>query len=214
MAHDPLAQARGTCVQAPTTNLSSNDPWRDTESPQAPETSRRLLECEKPRGAEGDPGKQRETDCWGRWHKKPDTTTKAEPDLRTGPARTRKTSSQDLDTQTRETGRTPTRHPDHARSGNAGACQTGPRTRMGSEVCTPQLWIQTRTLMPRRHRTNIRCHQQTTPICAARRYGQLVRQDKSSRASGQDQHQPPLRPTYQGVAQSGGGRPGHFYANR
>src|SRR5215510_6732491 len=112
MAHDPLAPARGTCVQAPTTNLSSNDPWRDTESPQAPETSRRVLEGEKPRGAEGDPGKQREKDCWGRWHKKPDTTTKAATDLRTGPARTRKTRSRDVDTQTRETGRTPTRHPD------------------------------------------------------------------------------------------------------
>src|SRR6266446_5453365 len=75
MEHDPLAQARGACVQAPTTNLSSNDPWRDTESPQAPETSRRVLECEKPRGAEGDPGKHREKDCRGRWRKKPDTTT-------------------------------------------------------------------------------------------------------------------------------------------
>src|SRR6266436_9874926 len=123
MEHDPLAQARGACVQAPTTNLSSNDPWRDTESPQAPETSRRVLECEKPRGAEGDPGKHREKDCRGRWRKKPDTTTTAETDLRNGPARTRKTSAQDVDTQPRETGRTPTRHPDHARSGNAGACQ-------------------------------------------------------------------------------------------
>src|SRR6266699_2167503 len=112
MAHDPLAQARGACVQAPTTNLSSNDPWRDTESPQAPETSRRVLECEKPRGAEGDPGKQREKDGRGRWRKKPDTPTKAATDLRTGPARTRKTSAQDLDTQTRETGRTPTRDAD------------------------------------------------------------------------------------------------------
>jgi len=169
MAHDPLAQARGAWVQAPTTNLSSNDPWRDPESPQAPDTSRRVLECEKPRGAEGAPGKHREQDCRGRWRQKPDTTTKAATALRNGPARTRKTSAQDLDTQTRETGSTPTRHPDHARSGHAGACQTGPRTSMGSEVCTPPLWMQTRTLMPRRHRTPMRWHQQTTPICAGRR---------------------------------------------
>src|SRR6266436_1141127 len=114
MEHHPLAQARGERVQAPTTNLSSNDPWRDPESPQAPETSRRVLECEKPRGAEGDTGKHREKDRRGRWRTKPDTTTKAATDLRNGPARTRKTSAQDLDTQTRETGRTPTWHPGHA----------------------------------------------------------------------------------------------------
>ena len=68
----------------------------------------------KPSGAQGDTGKHREKDCRGRWRKKPDPTTKAETDLRNGPARTRKTSAQDLDTQTRETGRTPTWHPGHA----------------------------------------------------------------------------------------------------
>ena len=68
--------------------------------------------------------------------------------------------------------------------------------------------------MPRRHRTHIRCHQQTTPICAGRRYRQLLRQDKPSSAPGQDTHQPTLRSTSKGVAQSGGGRQRHFYANR
>ena len=114
MEHDPLAQAGGESVQAPTTNLSSNDPWRDTESPQTPETSRHVLECEKPSDAEGDPGKQGEKDRRGRRRKKPDTTTKAATDPRAGPAYTRKTSTPGMDTQTRESGRTPTRHPGHA----------------------------------------------------------------------------------------------------
>src|SRR2546425_12032758 len=55
----PLAHARGESIQAPTTNLSSNDPWRDPESPQTPETSRHVLERKKPSGAQGDTGKHR-----------------------------------------------------------------------------------------------------------------------------------------------------------
>src|SRR4030095_3128750 len=43
---------------------------------------------------------------------------------------------------------------------------------------------------------------------------QLLRQDKPSSAPGQDTHQPTLRSTSKGVAQSGGGRQRHFYANR
>src|SRR6266496_6743599 len=59
MEGHPLAHARGESMQAPTTNLSSNDPWRDPESPQTPETSRHVLERKKPRGAQGDPGQPR-----------------------------------------------------------------------------------------------------------------------------------------------------------
>jgi hypothetical protein len=169
MAHAPLAPARGAGGHAPTTHLASHDPWRDPESPPAPATSRRVLECDKPRGAAGAPGQHRETDGRGRWRQKPDTPPKAAPDLRTGPARTRTTSAQDVETHTRDTGRPPPRHPDHARAGNAGAWPTGPRTSMGSEVCTPQLWLQTRTLRPRRQRTPLRGHQHTTPLGAGRR---------------------------------------------
>src|SRR6266568_4383872 len=111
MEGHPLAHARGESMQAPTTNLSSNDPWRDPESPQTPETSRHVLE-----------------------RKKPHTATKTAPDLAHGPAYTRKTGTQSLDRQIRQTGTTPPRHPDHAGSGNAGACQTGIRTSMGSAV--------------------------------------------------------------------------------
>src|SRR5216683_3137159 len=39
MEDHALAQDRGERLQAPTTNLSSNEPWRDPESPQPPETS-------------------------------------------------------------------------------------------------------------------------------------------------------------------------------
>src|SRR2546427_12214179 len=130
----PLARARGESIQAPTTNLSSNDPWRYPESPQTPETSRHALERKKPRGAQSDTGKQREKDSRGGRRTKPDTAPKTATDLGHGPAYTRKTGTQSLDRQTRQTAQTPPRHPDHARSGNAGACQTGIRTRMGSEV--------------------------------------------------------------------------------
>src|SRR5438128_804281 len=57
MERHPLAEARGESVQAPTTNLPSNDPWRDEESPQTPKTPRLVLECEKPRSAQGHAGK-------------------------------------------------------------------------------------------------------------------------------------------------------------
>src|SRR6266567_3510576 len=134
MEGHPLAHARGESMQAPTTNLSSNDPWRDPESPQTPETSRHVLERKKPRGAQGDPGQPREKDRRGGRRKKPDTATKTAPDLAHGPAYTRKTGTQSLDRQIRQTGTTPPRHPDHAGSGNAGACQTGIRTSMGSAV--------------------------------------------------------------------------------
>src|SRR5262252_6382897 len=101
-------------VQAPTTNLPSNDPWRDEESPQTPETPRLVLECEKPRSAKGNAGKQREKDSRSRWRKKPDATTKTETHLHPGPTRTRKPSTPDLDTQAWQTGKTPARHPHHA----------------------------------------------------------------------------------------------------
>src|SRR5713101_8835397 len=173
MEDHALAQDRGESLQAPTTNLSSNDPWRDPESPQPPETSRRVLECKKPCGAQGDPGKQGKKDRRGRRGQKPDPATTAATDLSNGPARTRETSAQDLDTQTRQTGRTPTRHSDHARPGSTRACQTGPRTRMGSQVCTTQLWIQTRTLMSRGDRTDMRNHQAHPALCARCRHRQL-----------------------------------------
>src|SRR6266478_6291064 len=114
MEHHPLAPAGGESVQAPTTNLSSNDPWRSTESPQAPKTPRLVLECEKSSRAEGDPGKHREKDSRGRRQEKPDTATTAAPHLRYGPAHTRKASTPGMDRQTRYTGKTPPRHPDHA----------------------------------------------------------------------------------------------------
>src|SRR2546425_3552173 len=149
MERHPLAEARGESVQAPTTNLPSNDPWRDEESPQTPKTPRLVLECEKPRSAQGHAGKHREKDRRSRWRAKPDATTKTATPLHHGPPRTRQPRTPDLDTPTWQTGKTPARHPHHACSGNAGACQTGPRTRMGSAVCTTQLWMQTGTLMPR-----------------------------------------------------------------
>src|SRR6266700_6609656 len=86
MERHPLAEARGESVQAPTKNLSSNDPWRSTESPPAPKTPRRVLECEKSSRAEGDTGKHREKDSWGRRREKPDTATTAETHLRHRPA--------------------------------------------------------------------------------------------------------------------------------
>src|SRR2546426_2696495 len=49
---------------------------------------------------------------------------------------------------------------------------------------------------------------------SGRGYRQLLRHYRASGAPGQDQHQPTLRPTYQGVAQSGGGRPWHCHAHR
>src|SRR6516164_654083 len=88
-------------VQAPTTNLSSNDPWRSTESPPAPKTPRLVLECEKSRRAEGDTGKHRDKDSRGRRHEKPDTAATAATHLRHGPAHTRKASTSGMDRQTR-----------------------------------------------------------------------------------------------------------------
>src|SRR2546428_906380 len=76
MERHPLAEARGESVQAPTTNLPSNDPWRDEESPQTPETPRLVLECEKPSSAQGNAGKHREKDSRSRWREQPDATTK------------------------------------------------------------------------------------------------------------------------------------------
>src|SRR5215467_10896221 len=112
MERHPLAEARGESVQAPTTNLPSNDPWRDEESPQTPETPRLVLECEKPGSAKGNAGKQRDKDSRSRWREKPDATTKTETHLHHGPTRTRKPSTPDLDTQAWQTGKTPARHPD------------------------------------------------------------------------------------------------------
>src|SRR5712691_3057278 len=112
MERHPLAEARGESVQAPTTNLPSNDPWRDEESPQTPNTPRLVLECEKPRSAKGHAGKHREKDSRSRWREQPDATTKTETHLHPGPPRTRKPSTPDLDTQTWQTGKTPARHPD------------------------------------------------------------------------------------------------------
>ena len=62
MEHHPLAQAGSEGVQAPKANLSSNDPWRNEESPQASETPRLVLECKKPSSTKGDPGKYRKKD--------------------------------------------------------------------------------------------------------------------------------------------------------
>src|SRR5262249_35746753 len=59
MERHPLAEARGESVQSPTTNLPSNDPWRNEESPQTPETPRLVLKCEKPSSAKGNAGKPR-----------------------------------------------------------------------------------------------------------------------------------------------------------
>src|SRR6266849_10569291 len=112
MEDHALAQDRGERLQAPTTNLSSNEPWRDPESPQPPETSRGVLGCKKPCGAQGDPGKQGKKDGRGRRGQKPDTAPTAATDLRTGPARTRETSAPDLGPQTRHTGKTPPWHVD------------------------------------------------------------------------------------------------------
>src|SRR6266571_6008720 len=108
----PLAQARGKSLQAPTTNLSSNDPWRDPESPQTPETSRHVLERKKPSGAQGDTGKYREKDRWGGRCQKPHTASKTATDLGHEPADTRKTGTPSMDRQTRQTGKTPPRHSD------------------------------------------------------------------------------------------------------
>ncbi len=173
MEDHALAQERGESLQAPTTPLSSNDPWRDPESPQPPETSRRVLEGKKPCGAKGDPGKQGKKDRRGRRSHKPDTATTAATDLSHGPARTRETSAQDLETQTRHTGRTPTRHADHARPGSTRAGPTGPRARRGSQGCTKQLWMQTRTLMSRCDRPAMRNHQAPPAIGARCRHRQL-----------------------------------------
>src|SRR6266581_4132784 len=43
MEDHALAQDRGESLQAPTTNLSSNDPWRDPESPQPPEKEHSVI---------------------------------------------------------------------------------------------------------------------------------------------------------------------------
>ena len=115
MERHPLAEARGESVQAPTTNLPSNDPWRDEESPQTPETPRLVLECEKPSSAKDNAGKQREKDRRSRWRKKPDATTKTETHLHPGPTRTRKPSTPDVDTPAWQTGKTPARHSDAPR---------------------------------------------------------------------------------------------------
>src|SRR5262249_25858658 len=112
MERHPLAEARGESVQAPTTNLPSNDPWRDEESPQTPETPRLVLECEKPSSAKGNAGKHREKDSRSRWREKPDATTKTATHLHHGPTRTRKPSTPDVDTQAWQTGKTPARPPD------------------------------------------------------------------------------------------------------
>src|SRR5215469_430462 len=101
MERHPLAPARGESVQAPTTNLSSNNPWRSQESPPAPKTPHLVLECEKSSRAEGDTGKHREKDCRGRRPEKPDTATTAAPYLRHGPAHTRQASTPGMDRQAR-----------------------------------------------------------------------------------------------------------------
>src|SRR5215813_6479494 len=101
MERHPLAPARGESVQAPTTNLSSNDPWRRKESPPAPKTPRLVLECEKSSRAQGDTGKRREKDRRGRRRETPDPATTAAPHLRPRPAHTRKARTPGMDRQTR-----------------------------------------------------------------------------------------------------------------
>src|SRR6266705_3827194 len=114
MERHPLAEARGESVQAPTTNLPSNDPWRDEESPQTPETPRLVLECEKPRSAQGNAGKHREKDSRRRWREQPDATTKTDTHLHHGPPRTRQLSTPASDAQACKPEKTPARHPHHA----------------------------------------------------------------------------------------------------
>src|SRR3954454_14875825 len=108
MEHHTLAQAGGKSVQAPKTNLPSNDPWRDKESPQTPETTRLVLECKKPSSTKGDTGKQREKDSRSGWKEQSISTTKTETHLQHGPTNTRKTSAPSVDTQTWQTRKTTT----------------------------------------------------------------------------------------------------------
>jgi len=114
MEGQPLAHARGESMQAPTTHLSRNDPWRDPESPPTPETSRHVLERKKPRGAQGDPGKPREKDRRGGRRHKPAPATQTATDRAHGPAYPRETGTPSRERQRRHTGKTPPRHPDHA----------------------------------------------------------------------------------------------------
>ena len=68
-------------------------------------------------------------------------------------------------------------------------------------------------LMSRCDRPDIRNHKAHTAICARCRHRKLLRSHRSKSPLGQDQHQPTLRSTHKGVAQSGSGRQRHIHAN-